>query len=132
MKSFNRFSNMSEKFKNLLLWGSDLSVLHFKMYSLHKKMKFSIKDFFYKCDRICRKLRIWSRLLKNFVMENIIFCVVIWEHCEQYIPIDLFPYKGTNFKSAKRLKNDLWRFKNCLSSFLFLTLKTYAREVYLA
>ena len=28
----------------------------------HKKMKFSIKDFFSKCDQIRRKLRIWSYL----------------------------------------------------------------------
>ena len=28
-----------------------------------QKMKFSIKDFFSKCDQIHRKLRIWSHLL---------------------------------------------------------------------
>ena len=28
-------------------------------------MKFSIKDFFSKCDQIRRKLRIWSHLLKK-------------------------------------------------------------------
>ena len=39
-----------------------------------QKMKFSIKDFFSKCDQIHRKLRIWSHLLKKFVMENFIFC----------------------------------------------------------
>ena len=33
-----------------------------------QKMKFSIKDFF---------LRIWSHLLKKFLMENFIFCAVI-------------------------------------------------------
>ena len=30
-----------------------------------QKMKFSIKDFFSKCDQIRRKLRIWSHLLKK-------------------------------------------------------------------
>ena len=30
-----------------------------------QKIKFSIKDFFSKCDQIRRKLRIWSRLLKK-------------------------------------------------------------------
>ena len=30
-----------------------------------QKMKFSIEDFFRKCDRIHRNLRIWSHLLKN-------------------------------------------------------------------
>ena len=32
-------------------------------------MKFSIKDFFSKCDQI----RIWSHLLKKSLMENFIF-----------------------------------------------------------
>ena len=36
-------------------------------------MKFSIKDFFSKCNQICRKLRIWSHLLKRSSMENFIF-----------------------------------------------------------
>ena len=35
--------------------------------------KFSIKDFFSKCDQILRKLRIWSHLLKKSLMENFIF-----------------------------------------------------------
>ena len=38
-----------------------------------QKMKFSIKDFFSKCDQIRRKLRIWSHLLKKSLMENFIF-----------------------------------------------------------
>ena len=42
-----------------------------------KKMKFSIKDFFSKCDQIRRKLRIWSHLLKKSLMENFIFCAVM-------------------------------------------------------
>ena len=37
-----------------------------------QKMKFSIKDFFRKCDQIHRKLRIWSHLLKKSLMENFI------------------------------------------------------------
>ena len=39
-------------------------------------MKFSIKDFFSKHDQICRKLRIWSYLLKKSLKENFIFCAV--------------------------------------------------------
>ena len=42
-----------------------------------QKLKFSIKDFFSKCDQIGRKLRIWSHLLKKSLMENFIFCVVL-------------------------------------------------------
>ena len=39
-------------------------------------MKFSIKDFFSKCDQIRRKLRIWSHLLKKSITENFIFRAV--------------------------------------------------------
>ena len=41
-----------------------------------QNMKFSIKDFFSKCDQIRRKLRIWSHLLDKFLMGNFIFCAV--------------------------------------------------------
>ena len=37
-----------------------------------QKMKFSIQDFFSKCDQIRRKLWIWSHLLKKFLIENFI------------------------------------------------------------
>ena len=40
------------------------------------KMKFSIKDFFSKCDQIHSFLQIWSHLLKKPIMENFIFCAV--------------------------------------------------------
>ena len=40
-------------------------------------MKFSIKDFFSKCDQIRSFLRIWSHLLKKSLMGNSIFCAVI-------------------------------------------------------
>ena len=41
-----------------------------------QKMKFSINDFFSKCDQIRSFLRIWSHLLKKSLMENFIFCAV--------------------------------------------------------
>ena len=40
-------------------------------------MKFSIKDFFSKCDQIRTKLRIWSHLLKKSLVENFIPCVML-------------------------------------------------------
>ena len=39
-------------------------------------MKFSIKDFFRKCDQIRRFRWIWSHLLRKSLMENFIFCAV--------------------------------------------------------
>ena len=38
-----------------------------------QKMKFSIKDFFSKCDQMRSSLRIWSHLLKKSLMENFHF-----------------------------------------------------------
>ena len=48
-----------------------------------QKMNFSIKDFFSKCDKICRIMRIWSYLLKKSLIENFIFCAVSTAH-ERY------------------------------------------------
>ena len=38
-------------------------------------MRFSIKDFYSKCHHY-RKLRIWSHLPENYLMENFILCAV--------------------------------------------------------
>ena len=48
----------------------------FRFYTA-QKMKFSIKDFFSKCDQIRRELQIWSHLLKKSLMENFISCAVL-------------------------------------------------------
>ena len=49
----------------LLLVGIYLSLLF-----TGQKTKFSIKDFFSKCDQTCEKLRTWSHLVKKSLMEN--------------------------------------------------------------
>ena len=41
-----------------------------------QKMKFSIKDFFSKCDQNLRKLRIWLHSLKKSLIEIFIFSAV--------------------------------------------------------
>ena len=41
-----------------------------------QKMKFSIKDFFSKCDQIRSFRWIWSHFLKKSLTENFIFCAV--------------------------------------------------------
>ena len=46
-----------------------------KKRSTAQKIKFSIEDFFSKCEQICRKLQIWPDLLKNSLMGNFFFCV---------------------------------------------------------
>ena len=42
-----------------------------------QKVKFSIKDFFSKCDQIRSFLWIWSHLLTKSLMRKFIFCAVI-------------------------------------------------------
>ena len=46
-----------------------------------QKMKYSIKDFFSKCDQTRSFLRIWSHLLEKSLMENFIFCAVVKAIC---------------------------------------------------
>ena len=46
---------------------------------LYKKMKFSIKNFFSKCDQI-RRILIWSHLSKKFLIKNLI-CQLINLEC---------------------------------------------------
>ena len=58
-----------------------------------QKVKFSIKDFFSKCDQIRSFLRIWSHLQKKSLMKNFIFCAVmtaisIFSHC--FFPVGKF------------------------------------------
>ena len=51
--------------------------INFDLVSFHcAKMKFSIKDFFSKCDQIGSFLRISSQLLKKSLMENFVSCTV--------------------------------------------------------
>ena len=54
-----------------------IDILIFTGKYIAQKMKFSIKDFFSKCDQIRSFQRIWSPLLKKSLMENFIFCAVI-------------------------------------------------------
>ena len=49
-----------------------------------QKIKFSIKDFFSKCDQIRNFLWIWSHLLKNSLMENFISGTVTFDCTHLY------------------------------------------------
>ena len=55
---------------------------HILYFAIHtaQKIKFSIKNFFSKCDQIRSFLRIWSHLLKKSLTANVIFCTV---HCQE-------------------------------------------------
>ena len=71
-------------------------------YIIVQKMKFSIKDFYSKYDRIRRKLRIWSHLLQKSLMENI-FCAVYFE-VETMLQNLLVLFERTRGTPVKRLK----------------------------
>ena len=51
-----------------------------------QKMKFSIKDFFSKCNQIQRNLRIRPHLLKKSLIENFIFCAVYTSKLKKKLP----------------------------------------------
>ena len=55
-------------------------------------MKFSIKDFFSKYDKIRVFLRIWSHLLKSSLMENFIFLCSVNNLFKQLL---LWPFNET-------------------------------------
>ena len=67
-----------------------------------QKMKFSIKDFFSKCDQICRKMRIWSHLLRKSLLENFIFCAVSCNH--NGLGPDKYWIKIFNYKTFEKLQ----------------------------
>ena len=79
----------------ILIWAWDRSL------SLHTKIKFTIIDFFSKCDQIRRKLRISSHTLKRSVTENFIFCAVFVKPLCHIRP-QKFEYKPNLFQKPRR------------------------------
>ena len=61
--------------------------IYYLVYETAQNMKFSIKDFFSKCDQIHSFLRIWPHLLKKYLMENLIFCAVSVKQKESNVPL---------------------------------------------
>ena len=72
------FTTVSDRWPAVILSAvSDLHIM-VKDFIYCTKNKVFIQDFFSKFDQIDRKLRIWSHLLKKSLMENFIFCAVIY------------------------------------------------------
>ena len=65
-----------------------------------QKMKFSIKDFFSKCDQTRSFLRIWSHKLKKSLMENLNFYAVMVKHTQIIRRLLLFLLHGNKGISA--------------------------------
>ena len=74
------FFTLYDPWKTQALSIEKLSKMQSELQNTAQKMKFSIKDFFSKCDQICRKLQIRSHLLKRSLIENFIFCAVKHKH----------------------------------------------------
>ena len=59
--------------------------------SLHEKMKFSIKNFFSKCDHLCSFLHFLSKsLVKNFIFSCSVYCLKVISVC--FLPEDSFKF----------------------------------------
>ena len=73
-------------------------------------MKFSIKDFFSKCDQIRRKLRIWSHLLKKSLMETSFFvqCTsgCIFSNMEKIMTVNIKSAMRNNLR-YRSIANDI-------------------------
>ena len=67
-----------------------------------QKIKFTIKDFFSKCDQIRSKLRIWSYLLRMSLMENLFFCAVL---CIRGGPVYVSTFSCCTFLILKNIEN---------------------------
>ena len=78
-----RFSKNSQNFQRITAQVSFKYFVHCLLIISHhflctaQKMRFSIKDFFSKCDQIRIFMRIWPYLQKKSLIENFIFCAVI-------------------------------------------------------
>ena len=74
-----------------------------------QKMKFSIKDFFSKCDQIRSFLGIWSYLVKQSLMKNVIYLAVFSEN--SYLLIDSYKSLCQVYLDKRSLKIWHWSAK---------------------
>ena len=78
-----------------------------------QKMKFSMKDFFSKCDKISNFWRISSHLLRKSLMENLIFlCSAL---SLTYVPLKNTSWKIPGDKEAEKKKKK-WILKEIIAT----------------
>ena len=65
-------------FRDLKKSLADLVYYYRRHCTKHAQLKFSIEDFFSKCDQIRSFLWTWTHLLKKSSMENFICCALRW------------------------------------------------------
>ena len=71
-------------------------------------MKFSIKDFFSRCDKIRSLLQIWSNLLKKSLMENLIF-VCSDVYLRQTLFKQIRPHKHRPLALHEKIGTKFWQ-----------------------
>ena len=108
---FIYFSNKSNKWKTTNENYNDTA----------QKMKFSIKNFFSKCDQIRSLLRTWSHLLKKSLMENFFFCAVRREKSQECLQQSHLVIRGGS-RTAATSKMEL--FAIIVNGFQRLTIMT--------
>ena len=81
-----------------------------------------MKDFCSKCDQIRSFLRIWSHLLKNSLMENFIFSLVLMASELRVRERELCKYRNPSITVNKLVLDTLFYFKGaiCLMKLYFL------------
>ena len=72
-----------------------------------QKKKFSVKDFFGKCDQIYRKLKNQSHLLKKPLVENLLFCSVCYSQKSSFLKLN------RNNQNVQCAKNLFWNLCMC-------------------
>ena len=80
-RNVNGYFEEIKKSKYLTLFPTNKSKGKTKRCTAQKK-KLSIKDFSSKCYQLRWNLRILSHVLEKSLMENLIFCAVIWRTME--------------------------------------------------
>ena len=82
-----------------LYLADDDSLRSIRLCDNAQKMKFSIKNFFSKCDQIRSFLRIWSHLLKKSLMANFSFLCIVRKN---YVSIFYLFFKFINSISPQK------------------------------
>ena len=72
---------LNKKSLKYFTWNQSLKLFErLEIENTAQKMKFSIRDFFSKCQQISSLLRICSHMLKESLMKNLIFRAVNIQH----------------------------------------------------
>ena len=87
-----------------------------------QKIKFSIQGFFTKFDKIRRKLRIRSHLLKKSLMENFIFWVMLFlnilDDSNYCFDKTWWNNSDRRIKGGKRIRREWFEFSTKKSKYL--------------